>query len=689
MTYDDWNDLIAGHFFRPDRAGQRVRLNVTREMLGRLGEANGVGSDDFLQACREGSRLCFPHQPFNVCDHARALRGFWRERNKTTEPLKYPPWIAYLGLFVLAVGVGHHSANVYHQRLWECLGVPGRTDMYPGFQQMQELWKALEHWANVAKHGELGTFRALPLGGMQHVSLPVGQAIWTEEERDELPQLFAGCGFAPGTGVSRGQLRAAVLQSGRGLLCERTLHVLEDGGELAEDLLDEIEETLQNWDGTYVAQVEIGKQEAQRHRRLSGRRLTLFLRQDGTRACVQARFYGLPPDGVLEEDGAPAFVLRKTQGAGPERLLARGLVGWSAPLTTEAGAPFDAAQLDWRTEHCWRSDGGPSRLCLPGAGLRLFVPATRHDLRGWMEANELPYAGRCLVAASKGELGQVQSWLGLLVAEAWKCLPLTGLPTGWDLFRIDSVPASPDVRNAFPGATQPPEIQLRRQGGIKVGSGNSRIYFDFAPPRFLVEGNPDGVSVTVCGQQLTPGGEDRLLSLPGGLKPGPVEVVAGRDGQELARERIYLQTDVWSGNPTRIAQALGPDGLAPTTDGRGAAGGWVEGSEGSLFDFSRLLAESDNQQIYLIGAEPGQIASRPQEPLPAWQPVWVVRLGKRPRIALAGAGPVPPRAAPGASPAAVRRWRDFLYHNRRKLALPAQDPLRPLWDDYQRQARHG
>ena len=37
VDFDAWNNRLAAHFFRPWRAGRRVRLYVTRDLLDRFG----------------------------------------------------------------------------------------------------------------------------------------------------------------------------------------------------------------------------------------------------------------------------------------------------------------------------------------------------------------------------------------------------------------------------------------------------------------------------------------------------------------------------------------------------------------------------------------------------------------------------------------------------------------------------
>jgi hypothetical protein len=47
--YLQWNDKIAGHFFRPEMAGRPVYLFVTEELVTKLG-GNFLGVGNFVQS---------------------------------------------------------------------------------------------------------------------------------------------------------------------------------------------------------------------------------------------------------------------------------------------------------------------------------------------------------------------------------------------------------------------------------------------------------------------------------------------------------------------------------------------------------------------------------------------------------------------------------------------------------------
>jgi hypothetical protein len=133
LTYLDWNDALASSIFRPEMAGREVFMFVNDDLVEELGGAGSV--PEFVAAVEQGppwvdSRL-------GLCQRAAHALDGWRERG-----LRYPPYVGYLGLFVLAVGVeGEFAPHAYYARLktllgWEAVD-PGAP---PSFDKM--LWNA-------------------------------------------------------------------------------------------------------------------------------------------------------------------------------------------------------------------------------------------------------------------------------------------------------------------------------------------------------------------------------------------------------------------------------------------------------------------------------------------------------------------------------------------------------------------
>src|SRR5206468_1565247 len=115
MTYLEWNDLLAEHFFKTGHSGRKVQLFATRELIDKLGQPVGEQFDSFINAVKTGPP--WAHRS-GLCQCAlEALHG-WRNRG-----LKFPPYITYLVLFVIAAGTEEDFApHAYYPRLWRLLG---------------------------------------------------------------------------------------------------------------------------------------------------------------------------------------------------------------------------------------------------------------------------------------------------------------------------------------------------------------------------------------------------------------------------------------------------------------------------------------------------------------------------------------------------------------------------------------
>src|SRR6266542_715814 len=54
MNYLGWNTKIAEHFFSQDKAGRKIYLFVTQELIEQLGQPQGIGFSDFVEAVKTG-----------------------------------------------------------------------------------------------------------------------------------------------------------------------------------------------------------------------------------------------------------------------------------------------------------------------------------------------------------------------------------------------------------------------------------------------------------------------------------------------------------------------------------------------------------------------------------------------------------------------------------------------------------
>ena len=247
-----WNDRIAGHFFKAEVAGQPVVLFVNESVLQEVGEQFGSGPEDFVQAVRAGPPWLSGYSEA-LCRKALYTMQGWRRRD-----LPFPPYIAYLALFVYAAGVsGDFPEYAYYPRLRNLLDLPHGSTL-PGFDRMLELWDDLEQWSVVDKRGELGLFEARITGKWIHVGVPLAQTVLSAEERELLPGIFAEANLDPEAIPTNIELAQTLRRFGASLLRRRTLGVLQsEGDEMYDVLLDTVVGELMTWDG----RVEVATEE--------------------------------------------------------------------------------------------------------------------------------------------------------------------------------------------------------------------------------------------------------------------------------------------------------------------------------------------------------------------------------------------------------------------------------------------
>lgn len=175
MDYFDWNLAIARHFFNGDMAGCPVYLNVSEGLINELGAQNSKSIEDYKEALKVGPPgVVGQGRPGFVCDKALKILQDWRAKG-----FAYPPYIAYLALFVLAANKdGDNSLRGYHPRLRQLLDPNDESKaFFPSFEKTYQLWSDLEQWANKDQQGQLGFFNADIVGNHFHIGLPRGQIL--------------------------------------------------------------------------------------------------------------------------------------------------------------------------------------------------------------------------------------------------------------------------------------------------------------------------------------------------------------------------------------------------------------------------------------------------------------------------------------------------------------------------------
>jgi len=532
--YLAWNDALARHFFSPEVAGRPVYLFVTDDVLSQVGRVFGGGPEDFLQAIRAGPAGA---TRATHCQRARQIGAGWRAKN-----FQYPPYLAYLGLFVLAGGhEGNFDPRSYYPRLWELLGEQG-AGTPPSFEHMWELWEDLESWSVRDRQGGLGIFVARALGGKIHIGLPLAQTVLTEAERRALPTIFVQAGLEAGTLPSDRELRRALVQ-GRPLLRRQTVRSLEGSGGFSDALFDVVSEEFLNWDGE-VPSMSASRQSS---REVSGGlRICLSVDKVSKQARATVRCWSrreFPDDGLLLTLPTIAEPLTCTAF----------LPGWShALVTTPEGAEFAPSPAAWTAGLTLTSAAPPWTMRLRPARVRAFVEGRSEQLPGLVEVPELSRDVPFYLAFPESAWPTLEPWIDA-DCDGWTQLELTsGIPAGWMFGSVRNARTDTGLRAVDERLGFPDRRALRLVGGVRAGPGIA--FFDFAPPHLVLDGSAPGDIVACDDCELS---EDQVsphtYSLPDGLAADTRIGLEVRNGSDTVVKRsLYLL----SGFPWRLEEPV-------------------------------------------------------------------------------------------------------------------------------------
>lgn len=666
-----WNDALARHFFSPEAAGRPVYLFVTKDLLDELGTPFGGRFNDFLAAVRAGPPgVTRPGH----CQRALQIADRWRDHG-----YEYPPYLAYLCLFVLAGG--HEGEEFdprdYYPRLWDLLG-ESDAGTPPSFERMLELWDDLERWSVQDRAGALGLFEARIAGGKIHIGLPLAQTFLTEEERDDLPRIFVDAGLEPGVLPSDTELRRALVLHGRTVLRRRTIAVLGQDSSTRDALLDVVSDDFHEWDGTLPTGTDqLASSVA------AGMRLCLHVDRVSASARSTLRCHSqreLPELGLTLTSNGINSTLSCTAF----------LPNWSTELkAAESADTFEPPSHVWSEGLSLSDDGAGWKLTLPSASVRAFVTGEAHQLPGLIEVTELPRRQPFYVATEPSAWTRIEPWL-TKDCVGWRPIVIaSGLPPAWIFGSVDEALTDDGPRAVGERLGFRDRRNIRLVGGIRAGTGNT--FFDFAAPLVILDGGVPGDIVTCNGvelleRELQPGSFD-LPVLPSDARVN-IEVRAG--DSVLKRRSIFLA----SGFSWRLDEPLA------TVDGFGSLTGIGEGiygahaaNAGEAFQADLLRTpglEGTEGRTFFIGRRKGQIVSWPSEPMPAWEVVWAVPLSRRGRALFCANSveDVDPLDETADS-ARVDLWREVLWRRRDRIAPPTERTLAALWRRYRETARRG
>lgn len=607
MDYLEWNYHLAKYYFNEEMAGREVILFADESTIDDIGQQYDVDLKDFIEAVKHGPEGLRKSGPCMKAFHS--YQG-WRDKRK------YPPYIAYLVLFVLAVGADtdtDYTDKAYYPGLNKLLGLPEDLGGPSSFDKMRKLWDDLEKWSREDKLETIGRFSARIRGPWRHVGLPQSQTLMTKKERRLLPLFFDEYGLDPSSPPGENKLNKALINSQ--FLHKRTLRLLGDKNKdmehLRNALIELVIEDLKQWDGNIP---ETNNPEAKRIRGTA--KLCLIYDSFSQTATVTIRLkVNCPfPDEemqIKEYDGPGVWTSTEAKG------------NWSKEFRSLAGnSLLDAATLDWNRDKVFLEENTGWRIKLPLSNVRVFSLGKNEGFSQWLETNKIESGIEYYIACHIDVYSSVLNW-GRTSSKGFKEVHATGLPLNWCLFKVTSVIEShPDIEL----------LQLSNmctfglKGGIKAAQGNT--YFNFAPPEIEVEGSEHAPKIN--GKELEK--KDGLKwIIPNNI---PVEtkirIELEASGKQMHRYFELTNTALLKNysfhSRDRFGSFTDQDSKEFHICGANIEGEYIERIPEYPFEIPTYLSS----RLQILGKRSGEFVEWPKDYLPTeWQPIWVVaKLGR-------------------------------------------------------------
>ena len=673
--YAAWNDALGRRFFHDGAAGQQVYLYVTEEVIAEVGRSiGGSGVTEFVDVVRSGPPGA---TRTGHCQRALQVARAWRDQG-----LLYPPYLAYLALFVLAGGhEGDFAPHAYYPRLWELLGEQGEASP-PSFDRMLDLWDDLERWSTHDLDGQLGVFEANIVGGWIHVGLPLAQTVLTESERTALPRVFAQAQLEPGVPPSSSDLQRALVQQGRHVLRPRTVSALERGADsFKRALLDIVADDFLAWDGESPS----GGSADQPNEVQAGLRICLAVDRVAGYARATIRCHSkrdLPEDGLMLERAATRFQCGEY------------VPRWSSSLVdASTGEHFEPPPTAWSAGMVLVDQKRGWKARLRTARLRIFVDGTSDGLPDLVEVTGVPLHRPFYVAFQSSDWPTLREWSEQDCTGWTELAVVSGLPAGWTLVTISGASTDRGARLVDPSVAYPDRVSVRTEGGIRSSTAGN-AFFAFAPPRVVVDGR-HADDVVYCNERAIEADPDApgTYVLPGDLPTDTRIAIDVRRGEDTIRRlSVYLVSGFsWRFSAPLVAVDRFGSRLEDATASDGIVGARIPAAE-ELLDPDLLRVPGmghASKDVIFIGNRVGAIAVWPAEPFPPWAPVWAVPFGRRGRAVYCAPFPAAARLSKErlGNRKSLTRWHQVLWEWRRQITPPPDPHLKELWRRYRESAR--
>ena len=617
LTYLEWNNKIAGYFFKPENAGKRVWFSVEKGLIDRIAKEHNTDFNQFIESVKKGPEwVNRPKQ--GLCIKAHDAMKDWRER----KDLEYPPYISYLALFVLAVHHGSNgdfSENAYYGRLRDLLKEKPSTGTYPSFDKMSSLWDDLQKWSSEDKNYSWGEFYSDIYGLHFHVGMPRYQVILKEQDRKNLYDMFWKMGWDSDSQPTEEQILRSI-QENKLNFSTRILKRIEKRKpdfihELINRVLDELEDYNEETDFDLETTSEETKKRGFIHLYMSNIDLLNKKTEFYFRCKRQA---GLPD---VEE-----LLILKTDHYGDLRVS----IGSS---TTLSGKVITDHNMDWSKD--FSAVSGKYKFCYTGSKYKIFTSAESSNISGWTSAKPYTPSQLFYLCVHKSLINKVKKW-GAKECGTFEECNVSGLPDKWFLFKVKEVKGDSLIKKDIPDLTVDSKMRIFFEGGIRY-RGNK--FFHFAPPKITVRGGDiqDSIKISCSnnGKEIS-SSQGRSLCIPQKTPDNmwsiDIKVLSTKNSKMEAKKKIMLVTNrlpkIDHNNHDMLAiDKFGHFKKEKDTENYiqgSCVYGWKSQKEYIRFPLNTT------KKVYLTGSVAGQITVWPDETLPdLWTPVWGIEYKNR------------------------------------------------------------
>jgi hypothetical protein len=679
--YIKWNNRLAKFFFNEEMAGREVLLYVNRQIIHSIGE--GLGDvEHFINSVKIGPPWVTRS---GLCQKALQAYEGWRNMDDT-----YPPYIAFLVLFVLAEDIeGDFAPNSYYPKLNKLLGLPQEQNSPPSFYRMSELWADLQKWSREDRHEELGRFVFRIRGEWRHVGLPLSQTLLSHNERENLKVIFDRADLDPTDAPAVDIMNRLLLRYGTRLhlLQNRTLDVLVSP--IAQDivlknaLLEFIYEELADWDGTTP----------------STDKATVKESRTGLRICIHEDILSKKMEAYFRfktNRKMPEAELNFIWAIGNKTLTCfESNANWSSPLKEQPSSRiFNASSISWTEAFELKDLENNWQAKLHGAHIRVFIPGKNEGLPDWIESHHLERQTEFLVAANSDEVGKITAW-GSGHCERFYEKSHDGLPPGWSMY------FGKNATNSCAGVdslTLSDLVQMKIIGGIKIGRGNT--YLKFGLPRIILTNVTGLEKIKINGSEIERIDPNvQLWELPKELElhtPLRIEVYSDTSPDPIQTRIISLEEPCLPDSFNEVPHRA-KDGEIIRIDVTNYAVGSIviDVNKIEYGSSSNILPTHLSSRIIFLGSKPGEIIDWPSETLPeGWDPVWAIQQIDSKQWAASFCGRakhLEVNHCPGkpvSDHRAVKRWKEAIWVNRRITRPPSLPFLAKIWNRYKEAAKN-